>query len=68
MNFPAVSFQQLDLDTYMNLLAEDKKNVDSDLTSILCEGPGRLVKRKIPLDGKLRLLIERYFRDGINRG
>jgi len=68
VNFPQYAWDKIDLDSYLNLLGKDKKNVDDDLTCILCEGAGRLTKRKIPLDGRTRSMIGDYFLTGIDRG
>ncbi len=62
MNFPKYDFKTVDVKSYIKLLSRDKKNVDDQLTCILSEGPGKLVKRKIPMDQTFSERITAYFR------
>lgn len=62
INLPAYDFSHISIDDYLDALSADKKNVDTGLTCILSEGPGKLVKRSLPMDAKLRKTIEGYFR------
>jgi 3-dehydroquinate synthase len=62
MNLPVYVLDPGTLTEYMQALAKDKKNVSSHLTCILAEGPGRLVKKEIPLDDRLRGIMETYLR------
>jgi len=61
INFPEQSLSRINVESYINFLLKDKKNVDQQLTCILSEGPGMLVKRKIPIDASFRDRIDRYF-------
>ncbi len=61
MNFPEYRLSGIDVTSYLGFLAKDKKNVDEQLTCILSEGPGRLLKTKIPMDAKFRERIASYF-------
>lgn len=56
-NMPAFEITQDQLAKYMDALARDKKNIDSELVCILTEGPGRMKKVHLPLDARLSQLI-----------
>jgi 3-dehydroquinate synthase len=60
INLPEYLLDQTALTDYMQTLAKDKKNVSCNLTCILAAGSGRLVKKEIPLDDRLRKIIEMY--------
>jgi len=68
VNFPDFDWRHFDVDRYMTFLSKDKKNIDSDLTCVLCEGVGRLTMAKIPMDDGFRRLIEEYFRTRVAPG
>lgn len=56
-NMPAFEITHEQLARYLDILAKDKKNVDSELVCILTEGPGRMKKIRLPLDARLGQLI-----------
>lgn len=56
-NMPAFEITQDQLARYLDALAKDKKNVDSELVCILTEGHGRMKKVRLPLDDRLGQLI-----------
>lgn len=60
-NMPSMVLAGDQLDAYLAALAKDKKNVNSNLTCILTKGPGVMQKVQIPLDAKLKALLEEYF-------
>jgi 3-dehydroquinate synthase len=62
-NFPSYQLSGIDIDTYVKFLSKDKKNVDEQLVCILSEGPGKLTKKKIPMDASFKELIASYFRN-----
>lgn len=61
MNFPEYRLSGIDVTSYLGFLAKDKKNVDEQLTCILSEGAGKLVKTKIPMDARFKERIASYF-------
>lgn len=60
-NFPAYDFKTVDIDRYTTALSRDKKNVSDDVTCILAEGPGRLMKKAVPLVSVLAPAATEYF-------
>jgi len=63
INFPEYNWNQIDIDRYLNLLTKDKKNVGSNVGSILAREPGLLLKKQLPMDDELRNMIDAYFSD-----
>ena len=60
-NFPDYRWGQFDIEQYVQYLAKDKKNIGNDLTCILAEGPGRLFKKRIPMNESFKEIIQEYF-------
>ena len=58
-NYPDYSLRHEQMDSFLNALARDKKNVDENLTAILTEGPGKMRKVKVPFK-RLEELIDNY--------
>jgi 3-dehydroquinate synthase len=67
VNFPQYDFSSFDLDGYLRALTRDKKNTGSGVTCILAEGPGRLLKRSLLLEGTLSTRVREYFSEGLWR-
>jgi 3-dehydroquinate synthase len=62
LNFPDYALSDIDTETYVMFLSKDKKNIDDQLVCILSEGPGKLVKKKIPMNREFRDFLANYFR------
>ncbi len=61
VNFPDYNWSSLDIHTLIESLSKDKKNEGNKLGCILTKGPGSLVKKFLPIDDELKLLISNYF-------
>lgn len=62
INFPEYTLSGIDIESYIGFLSKDKKNIDEQLVCILSEGPGKLIKKKIPMDREFRDRLASYFR------
>ena len=60
-NFPEYWWNNFDREGYFRALSKDKKNIGDNVVCILSEGPGRLVKKQLPLDGEFKEIIKEYF-------
>lgn len=60
-NWPKFDFTHLDLDLFFKSLSKDKKNVGDWITMILTAGPGKMIKKSLPLDNFLKNNISLYF-------
>jgi 3-dehydroquinate synthase len=60
-NFPDYDLCSINVETFVGYLSKDKKNLDDELVCILAEAPGKLVKKKIPMDREFRNRIGAYF-------
>jgi len=61
INFPEYNLIKIDNDKYIELLKKDKKNIDDQLVCILPQGPGNLLKLKIPINNDFKKWIREYF-------
>lgn len=68
VNFPSDDLSRYTVDSFMNALARDKKNIGNDLGCILSEGPGRLVRKQLPFDDNLKKMVMDYFHNGVKSG
>ncbi len=55
--------RQLQVDTFRNALAKDKKNVGKELRLILCKGYGNVFKAAVPNDMELHIWLDNYLRN-----
>ncbi|HPL68428.1 MAG TPA: hypothetical protein PLG94_17970 [Smithellaceae bacterium] len=60
-NFPEYAWSELNVDRYIQLLLNDKKNFETNVGCILATQPGELFKRQIPVDSRFRKVILDYF-------
>ncbi len=60
-NIPVYHFSVREMDSYLDALSRDKKNTDTQLSCILTQGPGQMMKKQIPMDQVLRENILEYF-------
>ncbi|MDD4907506.1 MAG: 3-dehydroquinate synthase [Candidatus Omnitrophica bacterium] len=60
-NLPSKTWKPFSMAEYIKALSKDKKNVNANLTCILTRGPGRMEKRQVPMDSRLRSAINEYF-------
>ena len=54
-------WSSLDMSSFFRALLTDKKNEGNNLGCILTEGPGRLIKKFLPIDEELKKLMTNYF-------
>jgi 3-dehydroquinate synthase len=59
-NYPEFRLKREQVDRFIVALTRDKKNVDENLSMILTEGPGKMSKKKLPFDEKLKEYINDY--------
>lgn len=62
INFPDFDWKSIDMDKYLSALSRDKKNIGTNLVCILTEGPGKPIKKQLPLDEVLNDLLNKYFK------
>ncbi len=60
-NWPEYNFSNVDLDSFFEYLQKDKKNINNEVTAILTEGPGKMLKRSFALTPDIRNTICLYF-------
>lgn len=60
-NWPCHSLRNMDLDLFFRVLSRDKKNTGGNITAILTRGPGRMFKKKLPLNMATKRLVSSYF-------
>ena len=63
VNFPLFNLSSININEYIKYLSKDKKNVDDQLVCILCEGRGKMVKKKIPMDAEFKKFLSFYFEE-----
>lgn len=61
LNFPEYDLSKINLETYLQALSKDKKNMGANIGCILAEAPGKLVKKQIPADSNFKKILEDYF-------
>ena len=61
INFPVYDWENFDIDSFFKALLTDKKNEGNNLGCILTEGPGRLLKKFLPINNDLKKLMNNYF-------
>ena len=61
INFPVYDWKDFDIESFFNALLTDKKNDGNNLGCILTEGPGRLLKKFLPINNDLKKLMNHYF-------
>lgn len=55
------TFPDIDLDTYVNTLRKDKKNIGSNLRLILTKGLGNMFIHRLPVEEKFLNVVEQCF-------
>jgi 3-dehydroquinate synthase len=61
VNFPEYKWKGIDIDRYINLLSNDKKNIGSNVGCILANKPGFFFKQQLPVGNNFRKMIRSYF-------
>ncbi len=61
INFPIYDWKDFDIESFFNALLTDKKNDGNNLGCILTEGPGRLLKKFLPINNDLKKLMNHFF-------
>jgi 3-dehydroquinate synthase len=61
LNFPEFDWNRINIDQYLDFLANDKKNIGDNIGCILANGPGMLIKQQVPLDNHFKEMICAYF-------
>lgn len=62
-NFPAYEWDHFDMESYIQFLSKDKKNISQDLVCILAERPGHITRQHISMDETFRDILREYFND-----
>ncbi len=61
-NWPDYSLRNIDAGLFFRSLMKDKKNTGNSLTVILTNGPGKMRKKRLILNAKVKSLILSYFK------
>lgn len=67
-NWPDYNFKNLDLDVFFEYLAKDKKNTGSKVTMILTRGYGKMLKKSLLINGRIKDFILHYFSRELKNG